>query len=262
MISEGNDIANYRLWLLQELTERTRRNPAYSLRAFSKSLGISAPSLSQILSGKRPLSRKSALKIINRLALSPEQGQALIASALGSGWKEALTKLDESAEGPEYEELQLETFRVIADWQHYAILSLGSVRGNQASPTWIAGRLGISPTEARRAFDRLLKLGLVKLKGKGFYQSSKPLAVPTKGMTPAIRKYHQQMLRLAESALADETSPLELFSSVTMAVDEKQLAEARELIRKFRRKVCRVLESGTQERVYTLAIQLFPISRK
>ena len=254
-------IDDYRLWLVQELTARTRRNPAYSLRAFARSLGVSAPSLSQILSGKRPLSRRAALKIIDRCALPPDQGKAFLMSALGKEWQSALSRVEAGADAGDFEQVQVETFRVIADWYHYAILSLGELPQNQARPAWIAKKLNISLRTATHAWDRLLKLGLIKKRGKGFYQCGKPLAATTKAeLHAALRHCHLETLRMAETALDEQQAPLELFSSVTMAIDESKLPAARELIKKFRRNLCHLLESGRKERVYTLAVALFPVS--
>lgn len=260
-MSGGEEIlGNHRMWLVRELTDRTRRNPAYSLRAFSKALGVSAPSLSQILAGKRPLTERTALRIIERCAMCPEQAQAFLASALGSGWAGALRKLDPLAGAP-FNELEIESFRAISDWYHYAILSLSDVENNRANSSWIASQLGISRQQANTAFQRLLKLGIIARRGKGFYQLRPQLAVPTRGKDSAIRKYHQQNLHKAEQALSSSQSHLELFSAITMAVDESQLPKARELIRQFRRRLCRLMEVGNRERVYTLAVQLFPVSQ-
>jgi len=254
--NESTD-SGYRMWLVRELAERTRRNPAYSLRAFSKALGLSAPSLSQILSGKRPLSRKAALRIVERCALSEGERRAFLGSVIG-----AVPEIEDTST-VDYDELDIEAFRVISDWYHYALLSLGDIEGNRASPAWIAERLGISRKQADQAFSRLLRLGLLRRRGKGFYQSAKPLSAGTReALATALRKYHHQNLRLAEAALESDSAPLQHFSAVTMAVDESRLEEARELTRKFRRKLCRLVESGRRERVYTLAIQLFPVSKK
>ncbi|MBI1861191.1 MAG: helix-turn-helix domain-containing protein, partial [Deltaproteobacteria bacterium] len=78
-ITDEHGLHNYRVWLQTIFHERCRRNPAYSLRSFARSLGVSHPSLSQILSGKRPLTQKSAFVIANRLALPPNQRRQLLA---------------------------------------------------------------------------------------------------------------------------------------------------------------------------------------
>jgi uncharacterized protein (TIGR02147 family) len=253
---------NYRFWLVQELAKRTRRNPAYSLRSFSKALGISAPSLSQIISGKRPLSRQAALKIIQKCNMAPEEARVFLSSALGSDWQDALKKIDPAFDGGEFAELEIETFRAIGSWHHYAIMSLGDIPNNQANPEWIASELGISKKEAKEAFERLEKLGMIALKGKGFYQATPPSFVSTRGYEGAFRAYHQQTLHKAEEALGLSDTLLEFFSGITMAIDESNLPKARKMIRDFQIRLCRTLEAGKRERVYTFSVQLFPLSKK
>jgi plasmid maintenance system antidote protein VapI len=51
------NINNYRQWLYQEFSKRKAKNPALSLRAFSSRLNISPAALSQIISGKRKLTK-------------------------------------------------------------------------------------------------------------------------------------------------------------------------------------------------------------
>ena len=65
---------------------------------------------------------------------------------------------------PNYGELQIDIFNLISDWHHYAILSLGDIKPNRANPKWISAQLGITLRDASNAFDRLLRLGLIKKK--------------------------------------------------------------------------------------------------
>ena len=48
-----------RPFLKMELDSRIKKNPSYSLRSFAKSLNISHAALSQILNGKRNLTKKN-----------------------------------------------------------------------------------------------------------------------------------------------------------------------------------------------------------
>ena len=48
------------------------------------------------------------------------------------------------------------------------------------------------------------------------------------------------------------------FSGITMAINVEKLDEAKEMIRAFRRKLCKFLETGKKTEVYTLRVQLFP----
>jgi transcriptional regulator with XRE-family HTH domain len=65
-------------YLICTFNDRKDKNPRYSLRAFARSLGVSSGQLSEILSGKRPLSHKLARRISMALALTEEESQKLI----------------------------------------------------------------------------------------------------------------------------------------------------------------------------------------
>ena len=65
-------------FLMGIFNDRKDKNPRYSLRAFARSLGVSSGQLSEILSGKRPLSHKLARRISIALALIEEESQKLI----------------------------------------------------------------------------------------------------------------------------------------------------------------------------------------
>lgn len=143
--------ANRRLWLLQELKTRQFRNKSYSLRAFAHSLGISPASLSKILTGKRELSLGLAEKIAERCLFSTEERRNFFA-----GIQEVRPVKKQAS----HHVLEIETLAVIADWYHYAILSLAKLRNQHANATWIAGRLGISKRDAQSALERLITHGL------------------------------------------------------------------------------------------------------
>ncbi len=51
-------------------------------------------------------------------------------------------------------------------------------------------------------------------------------------------------------------------TSMTMAIDESKIPEAKKRIKAFRRQLCEFLETGKQTRVFNLGIQLYPISKK
>ncbi|HAG92455.1 MAG TPA: hypothetical protein DCL41_11310, partial [Bdellovibrionales bacterium] len=57
--------------LNSEFNKRKGRNPNFSLRSFAKWLKISPAQLSQMMTGKRPITINSAQKIGDRLGLSP-----------------------------------------------------------------------------------------------------------------------------------------------------------------------------------------------
>ncbi len=250
------EVNEYRVWLSEQLDARRKKNSAYSLRAFARSLNIPAASLSQIMLGKRPLTLKTALRIAEGFDFSPVERQAFLSSVVWHG-----TPIPEKTDLKNYTVLESETFAVISDWYHYAILSLGEIKPNRCDPKWISKQLGITQVQSRNALERLFKLGFIKKVGRGYTQATPNLDIQCSSKLQALRKYHRQNLQLAEKALDNEPIPARDFNSMTMAIDPDKLPQAKEAIRKFRDEISNLLEKGNRCRVYTLAIQLFPISK-
>src|SRR5690242_4562906 len=77
----------FRSLLQQELIERCRKNPSYSLRSFARALGVQAPTLSHLLRGKRPLTPKQIRKLGQALALSPGDIERFVSADAAGGGK-------------------------------------------------------------------------------------------------------------------------------------------------------------------------------
>lgn len=242
---------NYRTFLKEELEKRRQANSLYSLRAFSRQLRMSPAQLSQIMSGKRPLTAKAAFRVAEILNLSPLETTSFIESTLQAG---AMADA-----GPT--EIKEEEFQLVADWYHLAILSLSELRNHRADPRWIAGQLGITVSQASEALQRLHRLKIIEIKGGKIRQIMKPIKTTSDIPSAAIQIYHRQNLDKAKEKL--ETVPVadREYSTITMAVSRKNLPKAKKMILDFKRKLCGLLEQGEKQAVYSLAIQLFPVSK-
>ncbi len=237
--------------LKSEFEERRTRNPNFSLRSFARWLEISPAQLSQLMSGKRPMTLKMARKISGRLGHSPAERLEFIKSTFPP-WIEKPTK---TVTLPE------DQFRLIADWYHLAILSLTKIPKARPESAWVARRLGITQSQAREAMDRLCRLGLLETRPK-FRQIRDPFSVESPIPSEAIRRFHKQILALASEKI--DTVPIELreTQAITLAVNSKKLPLARKLIGEAIDKIEDVLESGLAGEVYTLSVQLFPLTKE
>lgn len=235
--------------LKHTLTELCAKNPQYSIRAFARSTGISHTVLSLVLSGKRQLSKKATEKLANFLELDPKQRQTLFKSS----------KLGQPED---FQTLPLDTFEVISDWYHYAILSLLELPHAKYEPRWIAKQLGIPVLNAKLAMDRLQRLGLVEQDSEGHWrQSGKPIKVENTISTVATRKFHKQLLIRAAESIDKDPIPVRDFSSMTFVLDPQQIEYARKRLRDFRRELVAELElKGTPSTVYNLTVQLYPVT--
>lgn len=235
--------------LLNELENRKSRNPQYSLRAFSRDLGIGLGSLSEVLADKRNLSKKNIQKVLTILNVDLQTKDNI------------LDKNKKSSAGVTHQLMLEDQLRLISDWYYLAILNLAKLKNNKADPVWVASRLGIERYQAQEATKRLTRLGLIKTEKNRLVRTVLPITTSQDIPSTVIRKHHQQNLLLAEKSLIQDDVKNREFGSVTMTVDMKNLPKVKELLLKTRKSAAKLLEKGQPTQVYTLSFQLFPVTR-
>jgi uncharacterized protein (TIGR02147 family) len=242
------------------LVERQAKNPAFSLRSFAKKLGMSASAVSEILAGKRRVSIKLAGRILDRLAIAPDEREQVM-QKFATNAKRA----GASAHAPtntNYTQLSADHFHAVSDWYHFAILSLMETKIFKDDPVWIAERLGIRLSDAAQALERMQRLGMIRFDKNGQKQpSSSSFESPDEVANLALRKAHQQNLELAARSLEEDSVEVRDVTSMTMSIDPSKLKEAKRMIRDFQDRVSELLESGEKSEVYKINIQLFPLTR-
>ena len=72
-------------WLQSEYLKRRAKNESYSLRAFSRQLGIASGPLSEIMAKKRRLTARQARALADRLAWSFEERERFFATLDADG---------------------------------------------------------------------------------------------------------------------------------------------------------------------------------
>jgi uncharacterized protein (TIGR02147 family) len=257
----------YRDYIEQEFAARTHRNPHYSLRAFARDLGVLPSKLSEILRHKCGLSGETAKAIAPLLRLDALETEYFIASAEAEHARSekrkalAAARLEELSAVLGYSEIDLEHFKIISDWIHFAILELTDVRSFQSSERWIARRLGVGVAEVKDALKRLKDLGyLVEGSDGCLRQTAADLATPQQVPSREKRKYHAQIIHKAAQSIDRYKVEERDLSAMTLSFSSDQLNEARKEIQAFRRGfTTKFQKKNPKDRVYCLAIQFFPL---
>ena len=252
MTTPANTTPVYRSVLQQEFLVRKGRNPAFSLRAFSRQLGISKTALAEALACKRHLSSRNALKLAERLAFSPDATKRMLTDIHG---------IDSPALDANYHTLDEDTFSVISEWYYFAILNLAKLKRHKADAHWIARRLGISPLEVRQALLRLERMGFLEIRDGRLVRRVASLNTSEGIPSAALRKFHKQNLVLALTSIDRDSVADRYNTSITMAIDSGRLLAARRLFLRFRDRMCAYLESDNPDSVYTMAFHVFPVVR-
>ncbi len=227
----------------KEFKNRKKKNPRYSLRAYALSIGISVSRLSEILNNKRKLS-KTQIEKIN--------------TAIGGSWSFYLINTNQY---DQKETFKNDQFQSISNWIYLAILSFLKSKTNEYISTKnLAKQFNMSTIEMENDLNLLLRLNLISKGLNGWSWAKGPEKTTDQISSKAIRHYHKNILEEAKNRIESTSVEERDYSSVIISIDPQKIAKAKEEIKKFRRKLSTFLEDGTQDQVYALNIQLFPLS--
>jgi uncharacterized protein (TIGR02147 family) len=107
----------------------------------------------------------------------------------------------------------------------------------------------------------LKALGLVIDENGTLKRTAKNLSTSQDVTSLALQKAHKQLLAKAAAAIDEVDIKHRNVSALIFPCDPKLIPEAREMLREFGRRLASFLESGNSTEVYTLNLQLFPLSR-
>jgi uncharacterized protein (TIGR02147 family) len=235
--------------------DRCRKNPSYSLRAFSRSLGMDSSTVSALMNGKRTVTLRTARKIVEGLNITnPAEAQALIVETLTAS---------QAALEPAYTEFAMDVAEAISSWEHFAILALLELNDFKAQERAISERLNLPLGVTWECLARLEKIGLIQKTESGWVLTGKNMATPSQVPSGALREGLKQNILKALHSLENHPVETREVSGITMAVSKRKLPEAKKMIQEFRRKLSTFLEDeGRKDSVYRLNIQLFPLSQE
>lgn len=235
------------------MSERSEKNPAYSIRSFAKALDVEASSLAQILGGKRPLSDKMCLRIGAKLGLSPLKVRALMNSR-------ALKATENFAK---FNKLSDDAFRVVADWHYYAILELTQVDGFKGDIKSIARTLSLPFSKVLQAVDRLKRLNYLEItdQNKWIDRLGDANNLGNDFKTQAFTEHQRQILAKASEALEKVDYEDRVQSSMTLVSSRERIKLAKPLILNFIEELDTFLKAGRDKGdVVAISVSLFPLT--
>lgn len=235
-----------------ELAARQAKNPRYSLRAFSESLGIASATLSQILKGKRNLTFATAQQILEQLKVDAVKRNTLL-----------LTFADPQSYTPAKTNFRVLTeseLEAIAGWQFYALLCAFELPDQHFTEEEVSRKIGCDLSLVQSSIKLLMDLNLLRKERERFIPTGEKLTttnhIPSKALVRAHRDYLNRAIEVLESRDGPKESD---FTGITMTVAKDKLPEAARRIRDFRRSLAAFLGEGKQDEVYRINIQLFPL---
>jgi uncharacterized protein (TIGR02147 family) len=263
-MNSPSDHVDYRIILRAALEAKALKNPAFSLRAFSKAVGLSPSHLSRVLNGKKNLSVTAAEQISKSLGhtrIERARFDSLVRLSLTSDSSRRLEILEKlNPRQPKATTvIKAEKFNIISDWIHFAILTMCQSRAFKSEPAWIAKRLGAKTSDVELALTRLLATGLLERTKSGALKPSGEIDLSTTDdvVSLAIQNNHQQQMERAKSALLTQQVLMREFDNIAVMMNLQQVAKAKKMIREFVSAFNDEMDSPDGTDLFQLNLQFF-----
>jgi transcriptional regulator with XRE-family HTH domain len=232
----------------RELQLRCATRPNYSLRAFAQHLGISASSLSRILTGQRQPSPQMGSKIMMKLPANVARQISHIESK-----KKAR---------PRWRSIPIKQLDTVLDWRTMTLYELIQCKGFISNAKWVAEKIGISTQEVLHSKSLLLEAGLIAVgKDKSWKSLIKQFvggALPrTANRIAAEKQIHQVALAEMERL---EKKGVHFTGNLFLSFDQSRMEEAKIALDRFIREFSEEFSEPNIAQIYAVNVSVFPLT--
>jgi uncharacterized protein (TIGR02147 family) len=266
------EYTNYKKFLVDYYNNKKSINSNYSYQIFSQKAGFkSKASLANITSGQAALSKKKIFDVAAAMGLNKKETEYFDALVNFNEAKTVnerefhfgrMSNLVKNSSAAKILEPQYEYY---SNWYNGAIRELITLFNFHEDYSVLAKLVdpAISPKQARKSVELLLKLGMIKKTPSGRYeQTTKALTTGDEVKSLALQKYHQRHLALASESIDRHARNLRDISSLTAGVSEKCFKDIKKEIQAFRKHLMEIIGRDEKaECVYQVNFQLYPISK-
>lgn len=250
--------------------EKKKKNPSFSLRAWSKKLGFesNAP-LSLMMAGKRPVPKKYIPKFIKDLDLSPNEGLYLEALIEANKTKDPVAKehylkrMKELSPKKNINFVELDLYNYLQDPIHGVILEAMYLQKFYSDEKWIKKNLchDRSLKEVKGALERLESLGLIENLDGVWTRTTNHVTSTRDVPKIALKNFHRNVSEYAAKAVYEQSVDKREYNNYFFNLKPEVIPEAKKEIRQFIKSFLEKYESepGQGQETYSLNIQLFKV---
>lgn len=247
------NFSSFSEFLYSRYNERRVKNSNYSLRAFSRDLGISSGRLTNLLKERDLPSSETVEKFSEILGMDSNEKKKLISIVSSQRYMKR--------KGGFEKQLNEEEFRAISDWKTWCIYTLFQADEFDASLSWITSKINLSADEIKLSLEKLEKLELIRASDDFYELNCRSVTTTNDIPSDAIRNFHKEFIPLGIHALDNIAVRERDVSSLTLCIDKELVGEYKKLISEFRAKVSGLTKDSVKtEELYQLNIQFFPLN--
>ncbi len=247
---------------------KQKKNPAFSLRSFSKFLGLHDTMLSLLFNRRRHIPEDKGADIAEKLKLD-ETHRGIFLKSLSQAHcsinKLGQFKVDDDIMLIEEHNDDL-NYRIISNNIYFTTLAVLDICSKVSEKNKMSKMLKISLEDLDKILADLISAGYVNEQDGIFFKVSDCFQTPANNFSLALKNSFHEGLECAREAL--DTLPLEMrhFSSETFIMSEEQMEQAKNLVREFNLKFARILEGEAKTKdkknlkAYMFFNQFFPLT--
>lgn len=268
------EFLDYQEYLRACFSAEKARDRLFSYRVFASCVGMDASLLVKILQGKRHLSQSGCKLMRDFLKLdarADDYFQELVAYSKAEGDAELRLHFERllSLRPACAHRIEADCYRYFQFWYYPALRSSLDVMeyrhpldaellGSRFKPT-------LRAEQVQEAMEVLQRLGLVRPDTNGrWIPATAHLSTGERWQSAAVREYQRQLSQLAAESLVQIPPKERDISTLTMALDSRQLEKIRAVLQEARQSIVRhadSMPSSDCDVVYQLNIQFFPLMR-
>jgi uncharacterized protein (TIGR02147 family) len=264
---------DYREYLREFYAEQKARFPHFSYRYFCNKSGITSPALfKEVVEGRRNLTERTTEGFIKGLGLSEldanyfrtlvhfnqtdnEQEKALILEQLRGLRRKVKQQL-----------VPKNLYEYYSNWYYPALRELACIVDWKDNITFLADLLepSINEKQARGALQYLLDNGFLRKDLSGKYEQSDPaITTGSEVISDAVRKFNETLAHKGAESVQNFPPAERDVRAVVAGISRKSYLLIKEEVRDFISRMIRIVDDDKDaDRVYSLNVQLFPLSKK
>jgi len=233
-----------------------KNNSQFSVRAFALRLGESNSALSEMLRGKRSISKNKALAFAEKIKLSEKQIEAI---RLAFENENSLARLNDVKNPLREVLIPPEMQHIMADWRYFVILAL--IRTSKRKPATVGSlsrALGMPIKVVEELLNELVRLDIVKFNSKGEYTSEPILFRTTENFPDALMNQRRlDGLAGAREGIEEHRAGSASYFS-TVSVNAEQVEAAKNIFEDFLKRISLHLRDPEASEVFEVHVNVFP----
>ena len=261
------------IFLKDAWLEKKNSNPAFSLRAWAKQMGLKGHAPIQlILKGQREIPKKYIPFFSESFKLCPEQSlyfEALVNySNANTDYEKAfyMERMREMGKKRPLETIEFEHYEFLKNPLHIAILEMTSLPHFKEDPLWIKNKISFpcEVVQIKEAIERLLALNLLTRDRLGHLRKTyKHFSSKNDVKELAVKEYHKSISELAIKAVFHQDVLDREFNGYAFNIQKQDMEKAKKMIREFGQHFVREFEKENDgDETYQLNNQFVSLLKK